>query len=553
MRRLLFCSGNRMLAFDWSGGRFGNAACFTPDDDGYRDFQRYLLDVPRRPVTLLVDLIEEEFHADSVPFVRGRDRKAVLDRALAKYFRTSELRTVRLQGRERGGRKDQQICVCGLGSATILKRWLAIIAHNRIALRGVVSLPLAGELLLPLIKADKQRVLLVSQQSPETLRQSFYDNGHLKLSRLAHHRSELISSDSDGRPRVDVPHVLADIRNTLLFLRSQRLLQRNEHVELCLIGKREVYAPLEAEMAGDESVNCRIIDSAELAHKAGLRGELPTAYCEGLFGQLVCKHRDLTNHYAPWRMRRHFAHTLARRGLWVASAAILLGATGLTGHNLYNASLYTDYALQARTEVSRYRQVLSEQTEESTRFNLPPDAIKSTVKLVSGLEAHGRASPLRLLGDLAAVVDQHPHVDIHSLQWQTHFDDSITPGSRALSSRAEMQQQAERQNNDREGGEFEIARVDGGMIGFGDNYRQSVELFHDFVAALRKSGRYSRVLVEKTPFDMDPGAGISGDSGDSGAIELRSRATFSLLLARPVVGAADGAEQADDNGATGNT
>jgi len=551
MRRLLFCSGNRMLAFDWSGGHFGNAACFSPDDDGYREFEQYLLDVPRRPVTLLVDLIEEEFHADNVPFVHGRDRKAVLDRALAKYFRTSELRAVRLQGRERGGRKDQQICVSGLGSATILKRWLEIIKRNRIALRGVVSLPLVGELLLPLIKAEKQRVLLVSQQSPETLRQSFYDHGHLKLSRLAHHRSELVSSDADGSPTVYANHMLADIRNTLLFLKSQRLLQRSERVELCVIGKREIYAPLEAELSGDESVNCRIVDSAELARKLGLRGALPTPFCEGLFGQLVCRRRDLANHYAPWSMRRHFAHTLARRGLWMASAAVLLGAGGLTGHNLYNASLYTDYALQARTEVSRYRQVLSEQTQESTRFNLPPDAIKSTVKLVSGLQAYSRASPLHLLGDLATVVDRHPQVEIHTLSWLTHFDDNVLPGSRALSSRAEMQRQAERQKADRDGGEFEIARIGGGMTGFGNNYRQSVELFHDFVDALRHSGHYSRVLVEKTPFDMNPGAGISGDSGDSGAVELRSRATFSLLLARPVAGPTDGAAQVDSGAASG--
>ena len=40
--RVLFCPGNRLIAYDWSQGRFGGVRQFRADADGYREYQAYM-------------------------------------------------------------------------------------------------------------------------------------------------------------------------------------------------------------------------------------------------------------------------------------------------------------------------------------------------------------------------------------------------------------------------------------------------------------------------------------------------------------------------------
>jgi hypothetical protein len=478
-------------------------------------------------VTLLLDLIEEEFHADRLPFVRGRDRKALLNRALQKYFRTSDLRTVLQQGRDESGRKDMQVCVAGVSSTVSIKRWLEAIEARRVPLAGVVSLPLIGEKLLPLIRAGKQPVLLVSQQSPETLRQSFYDRGHLKLSRLAQRRMDGMST------RLDARHMRGDINNTVLFLKSQRLLHRNDSLEVCLIGPREQFAALEEALRGDDSLRCRVVDQVELARQVGVRDKLPTEFADGIFVQLLCKTRGLKNHYANWQTRRYYAYNNARKAMRGVTGLVLLAGAGITASNYHETLLYDDYAQRAQLEVRRYRDALSREAQQGARFNLPPDAIKATVSLVEHLETYAAASPLPIMGELAGVLGQHPNIDVSGLQWLTTFNENELPSLRAMQTRAEMDSRAERQLG---AGvafeEYEIARIDGSVVGYGDNYRRAVELFQRFAADLRDSELFDGMLVEKTPFDMNSESELSGDSGTAANTELRSEATFSLLVNR---------------------
>ena len=88
MRRVLYFTGYRMVAQEWSGHRLVSSVYFEPDDQGLDLFNSYLGALRDEPVRLLVDLIEEEFRQIRVPLLRGSDRQAILKRSFAKRIET---------------------------------------------------------------------------------------------------------------------------------------------------------------------------------------------------------------------------------------------------------------------------------------------------------------------------------------------------------------------------------------------------------------------------------------------------------------------------------
>ena len=66
MNRLLYFTGYRMVAQEWSGRKLESSVYFEPDEQGLDLFSAYLRSFKREPVRLMVDLIEEEFSTFSV-------------------------------------------------------------------------------------------------------------------------------------------------------------------------------------------------------------------------------------------------------------------------------------------------------------------------------------------------------------------------------------------------------------------------------------------------------------------------------------------------------
>jgi len=90
MKRVLYFTGYRMVAQEWSGHKLQSSVYFEPDDQGLDLFAAYLRSFRNEPIRMLVDLIEEEFRQVRIPLLHGSDRQAILNRNYAKYFRTSE-------------------------------------------------------------------------------------------------------------------------------------------------------------------------------------------------------------------------------------------------------------------------------------------------------------------------------------------------------------------------------------------------------------------------------------------------------------------------------
>ncbi len=508
-----------MIAYDWSHGRFGGVQQFSANDDGYREFELYLQKSAFRPAHILVDLIEEEFHPTTAPHAWGSDRVAVLDRTMKKYFRTSELRSLQVQKRQKGGRRDLEVLISGLGNATILRRWIDILERTRVPVKGIYSLPLVGQSLLANLKVDKKQVLLVSQQSPMTLRQSFYDSGFLKLSRLALHRMARDSNISD------INFVKTDVNNTLQYLRSQRLLRRSEPLEVLVVVRDELFESFDRGLRGEELVTYSILRQSDVAKKIGVKGELPTNFTDGLFAHTLLKKTKTANHYAPRSLTRFYRYHVVRKLLLAAAGLVLVIGGAFSVSRYYEVQLLHRYTSEARIQKKLYRRYYRERVGQAKAYQLAPDAVKSAVNVINLLEGYSRVTPLRSLSSLAEVLTRNDKIEVTRVNWLIHPQPEFDIGSYTVRPRSAI-----RRKSGDDGLDYEIVEVAGKVVAYANNYRHAVEVFESFVEDIRETSQYSYVRVEKTPFDIDSKAGLAGDTGTATNKNLTTRSTFELRL-----------------------
>ncbi|MDZ7748277.1 MAG: hypothetical protein U5K43_05110 [Halofilum sp. (in: g-proteobacteria)] len=306
MRRLLLYPGHRVLAFEWHRGRCRPAGAFEPDAPGREALRRWLDAAPRVPLRLLVDVLDEEFHLERVPHVSGRDRAALLRRSAERHLRDTELRHVVVQGRDPDGRRDDRVLIAGLTRPEGLRAWLGVIGEAGAPLAGIHSLPLVGERLLPALGAARTpRALVLSQHAPALLRQSYYEHGHLKLSRLV--------SLQDPGPGGTAAAARRELEQALRFLEAQRFRRAGEPLEVLALVAGDAPPSWCEGLAGGDGVRLRRVPLERVARALGADPEVDAAGAGLLFAQALLRRRRAGNHYAPARLRRAFFVLRARR------------------------------------------------------------------------------------------------------------------------------------------------------------------------------------------------------------------------------------------------
>ncbi|WP_374474715.1 hypothetical protein [Zoogloea sp.] len=200
---------------------------FSHSAEGHRDFETFLsgLDGAAR-ISLLVDVPDEAHHIESLPFVRGRDRRAMLSRRQDHLFGDTPFRSHLSLGRESDGRRDERILFAALTRPASIRPWLQRIVASPCILAEMTSTSfLSQALAIPLQPASK--LFLLAHLTPAGLRVSCFENKRLRFSRLT--VSSAPGPDSDTRFVVD------EIRRSYDYLLSQRALPHNRPTVACIL------------------------------------------------------------------------------------------------------------------------------------------------------------------------------------------------------------------------------------------------------------------------------------------------------------------------------
>ena len=516
-RRVLFLGGGRMAVYHWERGQLLEPLWFAADEDGLTEFSLYLDHSPRDPVYLLVDVVEEEFREETIPHVMGGDRRSLIRTRMNRLFRDPTYSYAEVQGREPEGRRDDRVLFTALIRPDILSPWLSQIAKHKVPLAGIYSLPILSEHLIKHIPIESDHALLVTLQSTGGLRQTFFRDKRLRLSRLA--------IVPQGQPTGRASYVLGEVEKIRRYLNSLRQLPQDDPLDVYIVGNHELLADITRQSPDSLTTRHHLFEVEDVAEKVGIKGEYASDYCDQIFAHLLARKRP-ANHYASSSQTRHHSMYLARVGLIAASVVLLAGSVFLSGTKFIEGVLAARETVSMERRIDFYRERYDVAKARMPRTPAEPRDLKAAVELAGAFRAH-KTTPLPMLVTLSQGLADFPLLQLDRIDWLVSSNaDAIVGGNPrgATTSRTTQTRRGGASTPAGEGSRYQVARVKGRVDPFSGNYREALELVSQFADTLRELPDVEDVQVLDLPLDIgsdEPLAGSTTRREDTAPFELR--------------------------------
>jgi hypothetical protein len=519
-KRLLYFTANRVAVYRSAHRKLALESSFANNEEGAAAFAGHLGGLPPSLFYVLVDIVEEDFHQENIPFVRGRDRTALLGRKLAQRYRDTSLSLALSLGSERTQRRDERMLFSAFTNNAQFQPWLDALREAEIAVAGVFSAALLAPRIAKKLGAKKAPLLLVTLQSAG-LRQSYVENGKIRFSRLG----PLDAADAADPNRVAEAFDRETTR-VYQYLTATRVVAREGGaIDALLIAPPGQKARVQAAVPNMPQVRVNVVELGEAAATIGLKAYPPECGAEALMLHLLAEHPP-AEQYAGEGLRQFFRLGQARKGLVAAGAA--LGAAGL----LWAGVLLAQYfQLQEQVALDRQRTRLATEGFGKVEAGFPQlptstDNLRITMQKYEALTKQ-TARPERLIADVSAALDASPRIEVDRLQWE------LTANPRAA--KAERPQGASAQSARpvaaKAAGEvFELIQLDGRVSAVRtSDYKGITALVDEFVGRIDKRPGVE-IIDRKMPFELGSGGRLSGDIGtETGAIPR-----FSVTVAKKV-------------------
>lgn len=518
MNRIFYFSGHRLTAFHWDGKKFQGACSFEPDAEGLNKFREYLQTTVKSPARLLVDVIEEDFRIETIPHVYGKDRKAVIERLLDRYYRSSGIYTLsEIIEREKTGRRDDNVLIGGITNPALIDVWKKIITECQIPLIGIWTLPMLSKGVLQLIGEKGKAVLLVSQQVNSNLRQTFFRDGKMLSS-----RQSVINQDAEDISNIG-KFAAPEVKRTVNFLRNQRLIEPGEIVHVHILGSNEQIASLENEFRSDGLDEISVHRLTALHTKAGVEG-LSGKFSDGIFSWLCASQLPTQAHYGETREYSQYYYVLAAKAMKVASVLIALSAMLITESNISGAIEHGRSVELLKEQTEEYKKIYKERFEQYETVYDRARSMSAAVELANRIKQNGNTSPLDFMISISEILSQSGLGDtqIDRIEWKLEQYKDLGDIKEVNRERVDVTI------------EDPIRQVGiiHGRINVPDrNYRGSVAKVNRIIEAIGKNGRIEMVEALEMPVEVRSEKVFSDESGlKSNSVRKEASGKFSLKV-----------------------
>ncbi len=510
-QRLLYLDTDRLSASLWHGGTLREEGHFPHDEAGVAAFSEYLARHRKSIYYILADIPEEGFHIEALPYTQGADRRALLARKLGQYFYGSPLAAALSYGREKSGRRDEKFLFTALTRPQLFEPWLAALRAAEAQLAGIYSLPLLGAALLAKLPPARERCLLISI-TRGGIRQSFFENGQLKFSRLT-------SMTSSGAAEIAVG-CAAEAAKIHQYLLGQRLLTRGAPLPvIALVHPAQTGAFLE-HCKNMEELQVTLIDLHAACKTLGLKTLPQDSLSESLYLHLLAQNPPRVQ-FAPPPERRLYRLWQVRAWLLKGGTLALLGCLLFAGRELVSVleSRSATEALlqQAEADMRKYQAI----QETFPPMPTSTDNLRAVINRFEDLEKRSTPiEPLYLV--VSRALEETPQVDIERIQWQlsSNQDEGLKPQADPRQSAPSAAPSAAPPASTNAMNEIAIIH---GLLpaSMTADQRGQLETVNTFADALRKNAAL-KVTIQRMPFDIESGKSLKSSSAtDPSANQLK--------------------------------
>lgn len=413
-RRVLFLDNSRLAAYRVQRGEVLHEASFAADEAGLAAFGAYLTEHRRSLFMLLADTTEESYQTEDIPHTTGKDRQAIIRRKLAQHFYGTPYAVALSQGRLKSGRRDERLLLMALTQPQHLEPWLAEFRRSRAILTGIYALSQTVGGLLP-AKPPAQVLLLTLSHAG--LRQTFFDTGRMRFSRL----TPLIHDATDAAAFAAASEAIKMHQ----YLASQRLIERDQPLTTLILAHPSDVPAIRVHCQNNASLRFEILDLPECARRAGLRSPLASSQADALFCHLLVK-QPPAEQFAPAEERTYYRLWQARFGLRLASVLILAGGMLFAVNQGLDILALRDDAEQARFQARLDQERYAAMLKALPRIPISPDDLRLLIDRYDQLALRAQG-PGPLLAQISRSLDVFTAIGIDRVEWSVVEQMPSTP------------------------------------------------------------------------------------------------------------------------------
>ena len=501
--KLLLCvSATSATVGRWHAGKLTVVRVFPNDQSGWSAFSAFLQGSSGILVHILVDVVEEDYRFESLPHSMGRDRRELVSRKLRQLYRNNPYCRAWPQGRETDKRRDDRYLFAALTNPDLIAGWLNVIEAQRAPLAGVYLLPMASKSLLKKFGLGNINSLLLVTQNGAGLRQTFFQDQKLRISRLT--QLENIPDESG------VADYAEEISNTRLYLAAVKILPLDEPLLVVILDQRATLVGLGKELAKLQSnIIYQHFGRDEIVVKIGLAPELLQVSPDVVYLQMVGELKPIN--LAPAEKTHLFWLYQARRNIYAASALAAFVAVLWCGNNLYQQY---DSRKQAMITAQQTEQQQAQYLEVTKQFPAAPTSaenLRNAVETAEKIKKEGR-TPELMFGVISHALDSSPDVMLKSIVWKYGKEGKVEDSAPAQGIAANTQS----------------GLIEAEIRPFNGDYRAAMARINRFAEKLRQDKNVAQVNVIQLPLNINPGTSLSGNTTDSR--EQSSTAPFKVEL-----------------------
>ncbi len=514
VRRILYFTAEDHYLYRSAGGALELEARFSGDDMGVTAFREHLSAHRGALFSVLADLAGEDFHEEQIPYVRGSDREAVVQRRLAQRYRDTRLATALSLGQVvTAERRNERLLLASFTNTQQLAPWLDALEEAGTRLSGVYSVPLLAPALAAKLGVRGGRALIVTANRAG-LRQCYVDQGKLRFARLER-TVEMV-------PQALALFVRSETQRLAQYLVTLRALPREgAPVQVLVVAPPGQRAAFEQALVSDARLVFRTVDYPDALQAIKLRQLPEGTQSEALFLHLAA-HKPPADQFASREDRRRYTVWQLQRGVMAA------GAVGLAVCAFVGGSRWLE-VMQVREQVAMQRNEARAAAQQYERITATfPVTQTSTENMkVAVVEfrriAERSASPEAAFVHLSRVLEQFSQMEVDAVTWRVgragDARETRPAAADAAGSAAKPQAQ---------GDAAVFVEVSGRVNATQRNdYRGITAQVQRFAAALAASG-YEPVRTQ-LPFDVTSEGTLTGDIGGS---ETGEAPRFTVVLSR---------------------
>lgn len=510
-KRLVYFTAAELRVYRRTHRTLESEARFSADEAGIEAFRSYLGRHSGALFYVVADLAGEDFHEDQIPYLRGTERRAVVERRLAQRYRDTRLAAAISLGVVRDERRNERLLLASFTNAQQFTPWLDALAEAGTKLAGVFSVPMLAPALAARLGGRQERCIVVSVNRAG-LRQSFIENGRLRFARLE--PTVNLAPDSLAL------FVRSETARLAQYLGTLRALPRDgTPLKVFVVAPRGERARFEQALVSDAQLEFVTSELPEAQGRVGLRKAPDDSFAETLYLHLAARNPP----------KEQFAKQEERRGyrIWQLQRAVAAaGVAGFAACALYAGVIWIDIlgtrgsiAIQqreSRNAADRYASI----TRTFPVTQTTTDNLKATVNEFRKI-ANRSASPEDTLAHLSSVLEQFPEFELDNLTWSVGKTGAAEAGARQAGRSAKPAPAA--------GQPAELLEINGRVnAAQRSDYRDITEKVERFAEALGSNPAY-RVVRTRLPFDVAPEGTLTGDIG---AQETGEAPRFTVVLAK---------------------